>query len=526
VVPGLSQLLLRLAALIAVLVAAIPRILEFAPRSWSVMHGPLSEAEFLFHTNAADLCFVPRNESQIQAENAATTTPEPEIDPDLGIPAWALPGEAAALAAGGMPDSASERSRKYYSHDTVPPEPVFQHWVDRCKALNQSHMVGPYGPFSRQMPGRASEIMPSLEKVVEYITRGKPTADYMKRAQIDCANTNLPGSRRSQKDDPTPLVAKGLQCFRQGQPRKYATFVQHTYGLHFDNLMRRLGYANRTVLTFFGDGWTPTSLPHFVKARPTRQRITEPYFTMWMNGDNHFGELSFFNKFVATLGKWKDAQQVMPEDVLEPVGIGATDDVPQVKEQLGVCQSFSSKSDTLVWRGATTGSPWKGSARQTLLLQYGAHQKPNIDVGVTAYVQGVTEDVGPKVSQVPRTTMAQHKFLLVVLGNDVAASSAWSLLSASAVLMADPLQESMVLQGLLQPWVHYIPVKKAFTDLEEKMAWCLQNLDECEDIAHRASIFMYNMWPGQPFAEKVAKAVFDKYFEWYGEIIKCACDDA
>lgn len=41
----------------------------------------------------------------------------------------------------------------------------------------------------------------------------------------------------------------------------------------------------------------------------------------------------------------------------------------------------------------------------------------------------------------------------------------------------------------LQPWVHYIPVKRDLTDLIEKVIWCLNNYDESIIIAENAYNF-------------------------------------
>jgi hypothetical protein len=149
-----------------------------------------------------------------------------------------------------------------------------------------------------------------------------------------------------------------------------------------------------------------------------------------------------------------------------------------------------------------------------------------IDVGVTGYSQGAQPDERwPARGELDITEMASNKFLLLPEGNDVASASSWSLLASSVVLMVYPPEhESMVLHGLLKPWVHYIPVKPDFSDLEEQMQWCISNVDDCEDIVHRASMYMYAMYPGSDLSMQVMQGVVDTYLSRYKAVVDCYCN--
>jgi hypothetical protein len=43
---------------------------------------------------------------------------------------------------------------------------------------------------------------------------------------------------------------------------------------------------------------------------------------------------------------------------------------------------------------------------------------------------------------------------------------------------------------LLQPYVHYVPLKDDFSDLNEILEWCRNNDDTCKQISENATIWM------------------------------------
>ena len=56
--------------------------------------------------------------------------------------------------------------------------------------------------------------------------------------------------------------------------------------------------------------------------------------------------------------------------------------------------------------------------------------------------------------------------------------------------MAPPTIESLLMEGLLEPWVHYVPLLKDYSDLETIIEWCKKNDDKCQEIVKNANIFM------------------------------------
>ncbi len=185
---------------------------------------------------------------------------------------------------------------------------------------------------------------------------------------------------------------------------------------------------------------------------------------------------------------------------------------------------FKQKKNVAVWRGTTTGGKdkWptkyyndpdddpKGGSYHTRaeLMRRSPlwNGNPAIDVGVVEYTQGVPNLYGRSLPKL-RYQMLDYKMLLVPEGNDVATALKWSLLSTSAVIMPEATILSWLMEDELVPWVHYLPVERDWSDLEEKVNWCIRNEKECEGIGMAGRCYMQQFFHLEREKE-IARAVF------------------
>ena len=83
----------------------------------------------------------------------------------------------------------------------------------------------------------------------------------------------------------------------------------------------------------------------------------------------------------------------------------------------------------------------------------------------------------------------QYKFILCVEGNDIATNLAWALLSNSIVIAPPFYWDDWYMPSKLVPWVHFVPIKTDFSDLETQLDHCLANPELCHKINLTSKLF-------------------------------------
>ena len=78
--------------------------------------------------------------------------------------------------------------------------------------------------------------------------------------------------------------------------------------------------------------------------------------------------------------------------------------------------------------------------------------------------------------------------------------------------MAKPIVTSWLMETTLVPNYHYILLKDDFSDLEEKLKWCNNNVEKCIEIVKNAKKFM-SQFSDNKKEEQLEKEVLNKYFK-------------
>ncbi len=68
-------------------------------------------------------------------------------------------------------------------------------------------------------------------------------------------------------------------------------------------------------------------------------------------------------------------------------------------------------------------------------------------------------------------------------------SFVWKLYSGSVVLKCNSIWKQWYYDKLL-PWVHYVPIENDFSDIENKIQWCKDNDEKCQEISKNARNFV------------------------------------
>jgi len=146
--------------------------------------------------------------------------------------------------------------------------------------------------------------------------------------------------------------------------------------------------------------------------------------------------------------------------------------------------NWHEKENNIVWRGNGYTSFDKKFNRYHFISKY--YKEHN--VGFTVYNPKLSSDLFKDEMTVEQ--QLKYKYLLCLEGNDVATSLKWSLMSNSVVIMSKPIIEGWLMEGLLQPYVHFVPLKDDFSDLNEILEWCRNNDDTCKQISENARKWM------------------------------------
>ena len=155
---------------------------------------------------------------------------------------------------------------------------------------------------------------------------------------------------------------------------------------------------------------------------------------------------------------------------------------------------FREKIPTLVWRGAPTGFgfgnniPPRSVSRQTLVEKYALSTSSLLDIGLVIKKDAHKTFKEYAKDEVPLERLLKYKYLLSVEGNDVATNLKWILASNSLVVMPRPQISSWLMEDALLPYVHYLPVRDDFSDVEAQIRWAERHPKKCERMiasAHR-----------------------------------------
>jgi hypothetical protein len=106
----------------------------------------------------------------------------------------------------------------------------------------------------------------------------------------------------------------------------------------------------------------------------------------------------------------------------------------------------------------------------------------------------------------------KYKYILDVDGHsNTWCATVWKLYSGSVLLKTNSIWKQWYYDEL-KPWIHYVPIENDFSDINEKIQWCIDHDKECFNITQRAKIFVEEKlnW------EKVKAdtiTIFKKYIE-------------
>jgi hypothetical protein len=152
-----------------------------------------------------------------------------------------------------------------------------------------------------------------------------------------------------------------------------------------------------------------------------------------------------------------------------------------------------------VWRGGRTGADRYGTSnadRLGFVEQFRGREHFNVEFVDGAQNVSRGSHPPPPAAFMAPAQQAEHKMIIALPGNGAASAMAWVFQSGSAVLLPYPIHEDTWLLSAAQPWVHFVPLARNLSDVEERVRWCLTDSDVCERIAAAGKRLIAPYWPG------------------------------
>lgn len=169
---------------------------------------------------------------------------------------------------------------------------------------------------------------------------------------------------------------------------------------------------------------------------------------------------------------------------------------------------YRSKKDSLIWRGHSNAMK---PLREEFLKKFFNHPKCNI--GNTNKRAKKSPYYTPEIS---KHKQLEYKFIFCPEGVDVSTSLKWVMSSHSLAVATEPFFESWYMEGRLIPGVHYIGVRRDFSDLEEKMEYYLSHPQLAAKIIENANAYTLQ-FQNSAVEDLVSFLVLEKYFVQTGQ---------
>lgn len=164
---------------------------------------------------------------------------------------------------------------------------------------------------------------------------------------------------------------------------------------------------------------------------------------------------------------------------------------------------FEDKKPLAIWRGKC----YKEHRVEFVKIY---HDKNFCDIGQTN-TKGEM-DVPWQKGKVSLEQQLNYRYLIAIEGNDVASNLKWSMSSNSLVMMSKPKYETWFMEGTLKENYHYVLLKDDYSDLEEKINYYNEHIDEAKTIINNAHTFV-EMFKNQDKEDAISVLVLEKYFK-------------
>lgn len=217
---------------------------------------------------------------------------------------------------------------------------------------------------------------------------------------------------------------------------------------------------------------------------------------------------------------------VSNEKVMSPIIWDIHDLKSQAFKSLEMDSSWGAKIDKAIWRGKLSGEilgktfDEKCSSNLRCKLVQKADSLPTVDIGVTQQRTDLALDKSLHMIKSPMTIEEQlkYKIIIVIEGDGYATTLPWALYSNSVVIMPKPTKTSYLMEEKLEPWLHYIPCKSDFQDLDKKIKWVFKNGEKAKTISERGTLWIHDLYMSKQAEadnDAISREIVSRYLKFY-----------
>ncbi|MFM9074353.1 MAG: glycosyl transferase family 90 [Bacteroidota bacterium] len=109
-----------------------------------------------------------------------------------------------------------------------------------------------------------------------------------------------------------------------------------------------------------------------------------------------------------------------------------------------------------------------------------------------------------------------YRYILCLEGYDVASNLKWVMSSNSLAVMPEPTYETWFMEGTLKPGVHYVPIRKDFSDLHAQLDHYSSNPALVREMVAQANAYTKQFMDADR-ENAIAMMVMEKYFRLTGQ---------
>ena len=168
---------------------------------------------------------------------------------------------------------------------------------------------------------------------------------------------------------------------------------------------------------------------------------------------------------------------------------------------------WSSKKNVCIWRGKV-----KNGHTSNFFEQDGKDDLNPRKYFVKMHREGKFNNVDYQDEYTSITQQLNYKYILDMDGwSSTWDATIWKLYSGSVLFKVKSTWQQWYYDELIE-WEHYVPISNDFSDLNEKIEWCILNDDKCKQIAKNAKAFVIEKLNLEYVNNKIVERTL-KYFK-------------